>query len=250
MSVDILLTGDKKFLPGLRVLAYSVLANNTLSENQRIVVLAQDDEVLNDLVLNQLVTLERIELEPYAAMNLPGKIHKHSLCKIVGFLPRNTDWTIVIDADVLCTGDISKLWEPSTCNLKMWPEKQQGGHNAGVIAISSRIQSRELHDAMLAIPKDLLYRPHLADQSVIEYMVLSRYLEVEDLPLEYNCSHRSLDKLELRQMQARLKKVKLLHFLAGKKPWEHPISMGWSHQLWRAYENDLSIKTQEHDLLR
>ena len=247
MKVALVFCADKKFETGL------TSTIKTLKDN-----LNYDDYdsflITDDMVDCKLVTsIIKIDENKYKNIPTPNPRFKKAFYKFEMFndkLIRNYDRVIFFDSDLLFLGDISYLFSDDLNQHALWIAKDDGIKlakvrknkiytvNTGVVVYNCKQIGTGMTDRLIKFATTHKSFDN-SDQGTINDYICQFNLDLEYLPMEYNClkriyqHHREIwNKIESN--------VRILHFV-GDKPWgnsdkREPIYKPLN-SLWRQQTN-------------
>lgn len=247
-SRALVLAFDEAFARGAKVCLYSFLRYNPWFQGRVICVV----DAVSPTTLSELRQLFPIEVLPIAPelvsasrrtarqRNLPAD-QGARLYSLQLFQLPNISRAVFLDADTVCLGDVSELFEVQW-DLAAGPDLQQltracrvdpsstseteseaaqgssYSFNSGVISVSARCMSRSVYEALLQLPGFEVpgARHRLGDQLVLNYFFRGR---VQPLSPRYNFIV-SAQAIIRELFGVTLADARVLHFAGYLKPWQ------------------------------
>jgi lipopolysaccharide biosynthesis glycosyltransferase len=218
---------DKDFIQGTRVLMESLQFHNDLKGFDKIALTPNRQEITEvSHLFDQIKVLEESEL---SRMNRPNwkKRFRKTFLKLHAFDLREYKRVIFIDSDVLCIGDIGRLFQDDLDDYCLSAASDRGikpapkfastnrvRFNTGVMVINNeKLPSNSLQKMQELARKGITYDG--SDQGVINEFCKGD-ISFKLLDQKYNTLKRSFK--EKKYWSENKDDIRLLHFV-GKKPW-------------------------------
>jgi len=265
--IHIVFTPDRRFLPGLHVTAYSVLASCKSAGQPVHFHIFTDSLTTEDIALleatlrgvNRLFIVELHKIQTEAFVNFPGMLGSLAIYyRLVVPDLLALDRFIYLDIDMLCDVDLSELAgiDMSDSPAAMVPEaplamavdrfvaKQLGESpvepyfNAGIILVNAAEWRRQTV-AKQTLKYIATHHPEFHDQAALNYVL---HRKVLPLDARFNCiANMRKNWPALRQKLGQT--GRLIHFVDFPKPWDflgefvHP-----QYRLWRRVLDKTAMK--------
>lgn len=181
----------------------------------------------------KILTEDQVELDNYKDFIVPHRNLLKSFYKFELLKNREYDRIIFIDSDIVCLGDISRLFAPSPSAMmvvedrattKWFRNRYEDSNamwkmpfNAGMIVLNRPMFNDDYYTTVLNYAKDGKHSriSDWNDQGIWNSLVEDKQIDIEILPREYNVLKRYI---VYEPDYISKDKIKLLHF-TGPKPW-------------------------------
>jgi lipopolysaccharide biosynthesis glycosyltransferase len=265
--MNIVFTPDRRFIPGLHVAAYSILANYKNRERPPCFHIFTDSLTSQDVTLLETTlcgtgcpfVLKVHKMQTDAFANFPRMLGSLAIYYRL-IVPElvNFDYFVYVDLDILCDVDLGELekLDIGRAPAALVPEaplaqavdrtvaEQLGNSpvepyfNAGIILVNVA-EWRQQKIAMQTLEYISAHRPVFHDQAALNYVL---YRKAFVLDTKFNCiANMRKNWPALRQPLGKI--GRLVHFLDYPKPWDwlgelvHP-----QYQLWRSVLDKTAMK--------
>lgn len=243
-NYNIVCCTDEKFLRALGVLLISILENNTgnfafhifyrgnlsIENEQKLRQIAYSYKIslivycIDDSQFTTLHTTDVINLVTYYRFIAPYILADLNIAKI-----------LYLDVDMLCVGDIKKLFDielkdniaytvkdPTDIAMKKYCESigadSDNYFNAGMLLINvQRYVEEDIGQKAICLLKKKKY--YFMDQDVLNILMKNKV--IADIKIDYNCTMSTRNNA----FKNNKNKPKLIHFTMSRKPWKIYTSM-------------------------
>lgn len=265
--IHIVFTPDRRFLPGLHVTAYSILASCKSAKHPVHFHIFTDSLTAQDVALleatlrgaNRPYVLELQKIQTDAFASFPAMLGSLAIYyRLVVPELLQLDRFIYVDIDTLCDVDLGELAEldmgdspaglvpeaPLANAVDRFIAEQLGDSpvepyfNAGVILVNV-VEWRRQRIAEQALNYIAAHRPEFHDQAALNYVL---HRKAFPLDARFNCI-ANMRKNWPALAQPHGKTSRLVHFLDYPKPWDflgefvHP-----QYRLWRSVLDKTAMK--------
>jgi lipopolysaccharide biosynthesis glycosyltransferase len=158
------------------------------------------------------------------------------------------DRVVILDADMICLGDLNYLFSNELNDFDICATLDQGYGlkakyknvdfkriNSGMMVINDNLLKNKVLDKLLKIVKDNDSYDG-SDQGVIHSLIYKNNYNLKILPMEWNCLIRIQQKH--KQIWRKIKpKLKILHYVGEIKPNNYKENEKELLDIWRKYGN-------------
>ena len=274
-ALTFVLNGD--FLPGLRVLCYSLCRQETLLDLPVLFITEQAsllDDPLVALIADQTRVAGQEEISAFGGISSKlvdrrqklDWIPKYTYLKWLMFDEYGYERLIFIDADIVCLQPIDDLVDLGTADLyggpvfsrslatgEVGPEaidekitafsvnpRPQGRRlNTGVLVVNKRLLSPQFRHGLIAFAEKGNYSVEQA--ALRTYLASRRGMKLRLISPLFNFKADFLDRVSSPAQERLVGQIKLLHFAgAGDKPWDKPSPQTAGEKVWQRYHDEAS----------
>lgn len=268
---------NKEFLPGLKVLVYSLIANQTLLDLP-IIAISNEPEVMNDPLIQAMsdrpVVLSDDDISTFSAISgdrVPERVRlnwiaKFTLLKWMTFEDYGYDQHIFIDADILCLRNIDDLLGLTDAEFYAAPRFTDdlfkdgervrspddrtaliqafvNDDHAGNIIINSGVFVANKPLLNSKTRRSLIeYASHgefITEQKVLRERQAERVNGIRTFSPLYNFHHGYLKYVAANDQLGLANQIKLLHYVGSRaKPWQAGASNNIQNSLWASYAKE------------
>jgi lipopolysaccharide biosynthesis glycosyltransferase len=266
---------NSEFVPGLRVLLYSMYANKTLLDLP-ILIITEQEEVLSDSVISQVADHKRLisagEISSFSSIpsrKVPSQLRlawipKYTFLKWMMFDEYGYERLLFIDADIVCMKPIDSLLTMEDADLygcPMFTREMIAPHldadtisqNILSFAMCERPKSKRLNTGVLVIGRKLLSPSFRADlikfaeaqefaneQSALRnFLRRSRRGDLRMISPLYNFKTSFLEAVCSQRKFELIEKIRLLHFAGEQvRPWQKSAPETLADYVWFCYAKE------------
>jgi lipopolysaccharide biosynthesis glycosyltransferase len=217
MKLGFVTCADTTFMPGLEKLDKTILKHNNMTGIDKILISPNINEFMDYRIIRPDSKLINVPIT--------NRRFKTAYYKLMLFSFSSYDRVVYIDSDVLCLGDISKLFDNDS---ELCATKDDGinlnimyySHfriNSGVLSVGKKLLGIDVYDKMVQIA--MSGRSYDGgDQGVINEYIHQYNIPVTYLPMQYNTLKRIY--FHHPEIWNKIKDdIRLLHFVGKDKPW-------------------------------
>lgn len=222
-SAEILIAAEENFRPGLETLLYSLRVHNP--DHPPVSVISH--------TIKEFQGLDIIPVNPddYKECAPAGSRFEKAWFKLEAFRYPKPDIVIVLDADLLCLGDVSKLWREAWgkfSSLPKWDIRAvplKTGISSGVMVLSRKVRDGSMWSNLIKIGRDARSRDG-GDQGAIDYFMQhsDNSNDIIGIPLNprFNVLKREFKRPKWNAIKDN---IGFLHYVGSRKPWDAGLPM-------------------------
>jgi lipopolysaccharide biosynthesis glycosyltransferase len=254
MTTGVFISVDANMRIPLRTMLHSLQSHGVLDQVD-INIFTADAVVKKDPLLRKLTTIKPIRTDLLLwnkVKTKSGHVSMAAYYSMYAFLDYGYDVNVMLDADMLCRGNIDAVINPKRTDVILGvPDPanrhRKQGHtelNSGVLVIPKCFQGQDTVDELfrIACSREIATSPVGYDQACINSWLMNHKIPNARLPVIYNCASRAFDYQDVRKVKDKLwakargklhyTDIRIMHFLGKAKPWQSsykPINL---QRLW------------------